>query len=238
MQDSLAVDRPVPSGPVSHRALIAGVFDRLLAAYGPQGWWPADSPFEMIVGAVLVQAVAWRNVEGTMAKLKEAGALSPAALRRIPEPELARLCYSCGYHNAKARKLKAFAQRLGEHGDDLEAWLAGPTEALREDLLSIHGVGPETADSILLYAAGKPAFVIDAMTRRIVDRLGVSLAARAYADYQRLFEANLPPDAAVYNEYHALLVALAKRHCVKREPRCGGCPVADLCATGRSRGDV
>ena len=222
----------------SHRALIAGVFDRLLAAYGPQGWWPADSPFEMIVGAILVQAVAWRNVEGTMAKLKEAGALSPAALRRIPEPELAHLCYSCGYHNAKARKLKAFAERLGEHGDDLGAWLAGPTEAVREDLLSIHGVGPETADSILLYAAGKPAFVIDAMTRRIVDRLGVSLAGRAYADYQRLFEANLPPDAAVYNEYHALLVALAKRHCVKREPRCGGCRVADLCATGRSRGDV
>ena len=238
MQDSLAVDRPVPSGPVSHRALVAGVFDRLLAVYGPQEWWPADSPFEMIVGAVLVQAVAWRNVEGTMAKLKEASALSPAALRRIPEPELARLCYSCGYHNAKARKLKAFAQRLGEHGDDLGAWLAGPTEAVRKELLSIHGVGPETADSILLYAAGKPAFVIDAMTRRIVDRLGVSLAARAYADYQRLFEANLPPDAAVYNEYHALLVALAKRHCVKREPRCGGCPVADLCATGRSRGDV
>ena len=140
---------------------------------GRRSGGPADSPFEMIVGAVLVQAVAWRNVEGTMAKLKEAGALSPAALRCISEPDLARLCYSCGYHNAKARKLKAFAERLGEHGDDLEAWLAGPTEALREDLLSIHGVGPETADSILLYAAGKPAFVIDAMTRRIVDRLGV-----------------------------------------------------------------
>ena len=229
---------PVKPADSSHRAVIAGVYDRLMAAYGPQGWWPADSPFEMIVGAILVQAVAWRNVEGTMAKLKEAGALSPSELRRIPEPELARLCYSCGYHNAKAHKLKAFAERLGERGDDLEAWLAGPTEAVREELLSIHGVGPETADSILLYAAGKPAFVIDAMTRRIVDRLGVPPAGRAYADYQRLFEANLPQDAAVYNEYHALLVALAKRHCVKREPRCGGCPVADLCATGRGRGDV
>ena len=229
---------PVKPADSSHHAVIAGVYDRLLAAYGPQGWWPADSPFEMIVGAILVQAVAWRNVEGTMAKLKEAGALSPSALRRLPEPELARLCYSCGYHNAKARKLKAFAERLGERGDDLEAWLAGPTEALREELLSIHGVGPETADSILLYAAGKPAFVIDAMTRRIVDRLGVPPAGRAYADYQRLFEANLPQDSAVYNEYHALLVALAKRHCVKREPRCGGCPVADLCATGRGGADV
>lgn len=218
--------------------MVAGVYERLMAAYGPQGWWPADSPFEMIVGAILVQAVAWRNVEGTMAKLKEAGALSPAALRRISEPELARLCYSCGYHNAKARKLKAFADRLGEHGDDLVAWLSGPVEAVREELLLIHGVGPETADSILLYAAGWPVFVIDAMTRRIVDRLGVPPPVRNYAGYQLLFEENLPADTALYNEYHALLVALAKRHCVKREPRCGGCPVADLCATGRGRTDV
>ncbi len=221
-----------------HRAVVAGVYERLMGAYGPQGWWPAESAFEMIVGAILVQAVAWRNVEGTMAKLKGAGVLSPAALRRIPEAELAHLCYSCGYHNAKARKLKAFAQRLGERGDDLEAWLAGPVEEVREDLLSIHGVGPETADSILLYAAGRPVFVIDAMTRRIVDRLGVAPGERTYSGYQRLFETNLPKDVALYNEYHALLVALAKRHCVKREPRCGGCPVADLCATGRVRADV
>lgn len=218
--------------------MIAGVYERLMAAYGPQGWWPAESPFEMIVGAILVQAVAWRNVEGTMAKLREAGALSPSALRRIPEAELARLCYSCGYHNAKARKLKAFAERLGEHDDDLEAWLAGSLEEVRENLLSIHGVGPETADSILLYAAGRPVFVIDAMTRRIVDRLGIAPTQCRYEGYQRLFEANLPPDVALYNEYHALLVALAKCHCVKREPRCGGCPVAELCATGRARADV
>ena len=229
---------PVKPADSSDGALIAEVYDRLMAAYGPQGWWPADSAFEMIVGAILVQAVAWRNVEGTMAKLKASGALSPAALRGIPEPELARLCYSCGYHNAKARKLKAFVERLAEHGDDLQAWLAGPVKAVREDLLSIHGVGPETADSILLYAAGRPAFVIDAMTRRIVDRLGVPPVERTYAGYQRLFEGNLAPDRMVYNEYHALLVALAKRHCVKREPRCGGCPVADLCVTGRGRADV
>ena len=238
MTSILAVDHSAPTEPVPARAMVAGVYERLMAAYGPQGWWPADSPFEMIVGAILVQAVAWRNVEGTMAKLKEAGALSPAALRCIPEPDLARLCYSCGYHNAKARKLKAFAERLGEHGDDLEAWLAGPVETVREELLSIHGVGPETADSILLYAAKRPVFVIDAMTRRIVDRLGVPPPVRNYAGYQLLFEENLPADTALYNEYHALLVALAKRHCVKREPRCGGCPVADLCATGRGRTDV
>ena len=230
--------RSSPPADPSARAVVAEVYERLMSAYGPQGWWPAGSPFEMIVGAILVQAVAWRNVEGTMAKLKEAGALSPAALRRISEPDLARLCYSCGYHNAKARKLKAFAERLGEHDDDLEAWLAGPLEVVREELLSIHGVGLETADSILLYAAKRPVFVIDAMTRRIVDRLGVPPPVRNYAGYQRLFEANLPPDEVVYNEYHALLVALAKRHCVKREPRCGGCPVADLCATGRGRADV
>ena len=230
--------QPRASAEPHRRAVVIGVYERLMAAYGPQGWWPAESPFEMIVGAILVQAVAWRNVEGTMAKLREAGALSPSALRRIPEAELARLCYSCGYHNAKARKLKAFAQRLGEHGDDLGTWLAGPLEAVREELLSIHGVGQETADSILLYAAGQPAFVIDAMTRRIVDRLGIAPGEQTYSGYQRLFEENLPPDVAVFNEYHALLVALAKRHCVKREPRCGGCPVADLCATGRGRADV
>jgi len=230
--------QPRASAEPHRRAVVIGVYERLMVAYGPQGWWPADSPFEMIVGAILVQAVAWRNVEGTMAKLREAGALSPSALRRIPEAELARLCYSCGYHNAKARKLKAFAQRLGEHGDDLGTWLAGPVEAVREELLSIHGVGQETADSILLYAAGQPAFVIDAMTRRIVDRLGIAPGEQTYSGYQRLFKENLPPDVAVFNEYHALLVALAKRHCVKREPRCGGCPVADLCATGRGRADV
>ena len=220
------------------RDVITEVYGRLLAAYGPQGWWPADTPFEMIVGAVLVQAVAWRNVEGTIVKLKEAGVLSPEALRRIPEADLARLCYSCGYHNAKARKLKAFAERLGEHGDDLAGWLAGPLGVVREDLLSIYGVGPETADAVLLYAAGRPAFVIDAMTRRIVDRLGLSPASRTYVGYQRLFEADLPRDAALYNEYHALLVALAKRHCVKREPRCVGCPVAGQCATARERAVV
>ena len=238
MAGILAVDHSAPTEAAPKGAVIAGVYERLMAAYGPQGWWPADSPFEMIVGAILVQAVAWRNVEGTMGKLKEAGALSPAALRRIPETELAQLCYSCGYHNAKARKLKAFAQRLGEHGDELEAWLAGPVEEVREDLLSTHGVGPETADSILLYAAGRPVFVIDAMTRRIVDRLGIAPTQRTYGGYQRLFAANLPQETAVFNEYHALLVALAKRHCVKRKPRCGGCPVAELCATGRARADV
>ena len=148
--------RPLTPTEPHQRAVVSGVYERLMAAYGPQGWWPADSAFEMIVGAILVQAVAWRNVEGTMAKLKEAGALSPSALRRIPEAELAELCYSCGYHNAKARKLKAFAERLGEHGDDLEAWLAGPVrKQCARSCSRFTGVGPETADSILLYAAGR-----------------------------------------------------------------------------------
>ena len=220
---------------VNVKNTLADVYDRLMKTYGPQQWWPAESSFEMIVGAILVQSVAWRNVEPTIAKLKSEGLLSPEALRRIPAADLARLCFSCGYYNAKARKLKAFAERLGEHGDDLEAWFAGPTEVLRPELLSIHGVGPETADSILLYAGRKHAFVIDAITQRIVDRIGISPTPRTYDAYQRLFETNLPQDVVMYQEYHALLVAVAKRHCVKLEPRCGGCPLSPICATGRER---
>ena len=156
--------------------LLLEVYRRLLRRYGPQDWWPGDGAFEVCVGAILTQNTAWGNVEKAMARLREAGVLSVEGLDRLPEAELAQLIRSSGYFNTKARKLKAFVGHLDQrYNGDLAALLAKrPTEALREELLSIYGIGEETADDILLYAAGRPSFVVDAYTRRIVDRLGIS----------------------------------------------------------------
>ena len=169
------------------------IYNRLLARYGQQRWWPAESPFEMMAGAILTQSAAWGNVEKAVAGLKAAGALSPPALRKIKHTELAGLIYPSGYYNAKAKKLKALADWIGKYcGDDISRLTRGSTQNLRRQLLGVHGIGPETADSILLYAAGRPVFVIDAYTRRIVDRLGLSPDGRgSYDDYQRLFTASI-----------------------------------------------
>ncbi len=209
---------------------IPAIHDRLYAAYGPQHWWPAGSPWEVIVGAILTQSAAWTNVEKAIANLKQADILSPAGILGTSQDELARLVHPSGYYNAKARKLKAFAQRLHDryHGR-LEDLLALDLALLRAELLSIHGVGPETADSIILYAAGKPSFVIDAYTRRIACRLGLAEPSVTYGELQALFVANLPSNAPLFNEFHALFVRLAKDACRKR-PLCQQCPLApDLC---------
>jgi len=183
----------------------------------------------MMVGAILTQSAAWTNVEKAIASLKAAGALSPRALRELPPSELSALIRPSGYYNAKARKLKALADWLGDSfGDELSVLFAAASAALRERLLSVHGIGEETADSIILYAAGKPVFVIDAYTRRIVDRLGLKPAGKSYAAYQALFTDNLPCDRALFGEYHALLVRLAKEVC-RRRPRCSGCCLGDIC---------
>ena len=151
------------------------IYRRLMDCYGPQHWWPAEGPFEMIVGAILTQSAAWINVEKAIANLKVAKALSPEALRRLPLPEVAALIRPCGYYNAKAKKLKSFAHWLGDHCDDnLDKLWADDIAHLRQQLLSIHGIGEETADSIILYAANKPIFVIDAYTLRIIDRIGLA----------------------------------------------------------------
>ncbi len=210
------------------------VYQRLYTAYGPQHWWPGESPFEVIVGAILTQSAAWTNVEKAISNLKKAGALSPEGLHRLSEGELARLIRPSGYFNAKARKLKAFVDRLhDEFGGDLLRLLAMPATDLRALLLGTHGIGPETADSILLYAASQPAFVIDAYTRRVFSRLGFRPVADTYDGWQQSFTENLSPDVCLFNEYHALIVRLGKDVCRKR-PLCGECPLLTVCPTGQA----
>ncbi|MCY4581826.1 MAG: endonuclease [Chloroflexi bacterium] len=213
--------------------LLATMYERLLKHHGPQGWWPGEGPFETIVGAILTQNTAWTNAARAIANLRAADAMSPSALRAMPEADLAEVVRPSGYFNAKARKLKAIADFLGEYGDSVEAWRRMEPKALRAELLRVHGVGPETADDIVLYAAGLPSFVMDVYTQRIVDRMLPRHGLRGYDAYQALFERHLPHEAALFNEYHALLDAHAKDVCTKREPRCASCVLSDLCATGR-----
>jgi len=205
------------------------IYHRLIETYGPQHWWPAEEPFEVMVGAILTQSAAWVNVEKAIVNLKAAGALSPRELRRLSLLELATLIHPCGYYNAKARKLQALASWLEAYaGDNLSKLSATSPDQLRQQLLSVYGVGPETADSIILYAANKPIFVIDAYTRRIIDRLGMAPQPKSYTAYQSLFMDNLPADAGLFNEYHALLVRLGKNAC-RRRPLCRQCCLGSLC---------
>ncbi len=205
------------------------VYHRLLSRYGPQHWWPAEDPFEVIVGAILTQATAWTNVEQALSNLKQETALTPVALRHLPPHRLATLIRPCGYYNAKASKLKAFVERLGEcYSDDLGLLFALEIDHLRQELLSIHGVGEETADSIILYAAKKPVFVIDAYTRRIIHRLGLAPQSDSYGAFQARFTKNLPLEESLYNEYHALLVRHGQEVC-RKSPRCQNCCLRSLC---------
>ena len=223
-------------GPVtSLSVLLREVYTRLYHRYGPRGWWPGESPFEVIVGAILTQSTAWVNVEKALASMREADCWSFVSIAAAPEVDLAAIIRSSGYYNAKARKLQAFANHLlRHHAGDLGSLFAQETNSLRAELLSIHGIGEETADDIIVYAAGKPSFVMDTYTRRIVDRMELTPQDRkpTYAAYQSLFQDNLPADAALFNEYHALLDHHAKLTCTKRDPKCNGCCLVDLCSTG------
>ena len=214
--------------------LLKEIYSRLYRHYGPQGWWPGEGPLDVVIGAILTQAAAWTNVETAMRSLKEAGCWSLEAIHGLPVDDLAMIIRSSGYFNAKARKLKAFAGHVvNRYGGNLSALLDQELDSLRLELLSIYGIGPETADDILLYGAGKPSFVIDSYTRRIVQRLGVIVQEKGdgYGAFQGLFHDNLPHDALLFNEYHALLDRHAKEACTKT-PRCEGCCLRDICATG------
>ncbi|MFC1860466.1 endonuclease III domain-containing protein [Chloroflexota bacterium] len=213
--------------PISQTLL--DIYRRLMARYGPQHWWPAEEPFEVMVGALLTQSAAWRNVEKAIDNLKAAEALSPQALRRLGLSEVAALIYPCGYYNAKALKLKSLASWLGNcYDDNLDKLFIGSTDHLRRQLLSVYGIGEETADSIILYAANQPVFVIDAYTRRTINRIGLAPDSNSYIAYQALFMDNLPADTGLFNKYHALLVCLAKDVCRKR-PLCPKCCLNSIC---------
>jgi endonuclease-3 related protein len=212
---------------LNHR--LTEIYRLLLVSYGPQHWWPADTPFEVIVGAILTQSAGWGNVEKAISNLKQARVMTPASLRKLPLDKLAKLIYPSGYYNAKALKLKAFVEHLKEaHQDSLEKLFSLDIIRLRSELLNIHGIGPETADSIILYAAHKPIFVIDAYTRRILSRLWLSPSRDDYPAFQALFMDNLPADEKLFNEYHALLVRHGKKVC-KKTPLCDNCCLRRIC---------
>lgn len=205
------------------------VYRRLRAAFGHAGWWPAESPFEVCVGAILVQNTAWANAERALDSLRRRGLLSFDALRRLPPSRLAPLLRSSGTFRVKARRLRAFLDFLGaEYGGEVEGMKAEEPGRLRRKLLAVPGIGPETADSIALYACAHPRFVVDAYTRRIASRLGWLRGDEPYDEVRRFFERRLPRDAGLFNDYHAQLVTLGKRLCRLR-PLCAQCPLADCC---------
>lgn len=201
-------------------------FDALFQAHGEQHWWPGRAPFEVIVGAIFVQNTTWLNVQRAISNLHQARLLTPFAIEKVPHPKLARLIRSSGYFRQKARKLKAFVSFLRkEHRGSLAAMFRTPTARLREQLLGIHGIGPETADSILLYAGNHPVFVVDAYTRRILQRHGLATGKESYEDLRGLFEKSLPTDSQLFNEFHALIVHTGKNYCHTRAPLCSQCPL-------------
>jgi len=201
------------------------LYRRLHRHYGDLSWWPGETPLEVSVGAILTQNTAWTNVEKAIKRLKEARSLSVAALGRMTHRRLALLIKSAGYFNVKARRLKNFISFLqGCHAGSLNKMFRQPTSRLRQELLSVNGVGPETADSILLYAGEKPSFVIDAYTKRILSRHGVLPYDKGYNEFQELFMKQLPRSAAFYNQYHAMFVNIGKDFCRKR-PLCDRCPL-------------
>ena len=213
------------------------VYRILFDAYGPRGWWPGEGPFDVIVGAILTQAASWKNVELALANLKAAGCWSFPAIAASTKEELAEIVRPSGYFNAKAAKLKAFADHvINQYDGNLDRMFGQELETLREELLSIHGIGNETADDILVYAAGKPSFVIDAYTVRILERLGIATESGSgrprYQDWQQLFHRQLPPDVGLFNEFHALLDHHAGRSC-RKTPVCEGCCLLEVCDSGR-----
>ncbi|WP_346310551.1 endonuclease III domain-containing protein [Pseudothermotoga sp.] len=207
--------------------LITEIYRRLYEAYGPQSWWPAETWFEVVVGAVLTQNTAWKNVERAIENLKRAGLLEPRKLYETNDEFVEMLIKPAGFWKLKARRLKNLLQKLAEHDFDFYRLRESLT---RDELLSVAGIGPETADSILLYAFEQPVFVVDNYTRRIFTRVGVLNGKENYSQIQSMFQRAVK-DIETMKEYHALLVEHAKKVCKKREPRCDSCALKDLCQT-------
>lgn len=217
----------------ANRKMLLGIYGDLLKRYGPQHWWPAETPFEVMVGAILTQATSWVGAAKAIARLKAADALSPTAIRGMDTDALAELIHTSVYHNSKARRLKELAAYLGSRfGDDIDGMARQEADTLREELLSVYGIGDETADTILLYAVGKPAFVIDAYTMRLFSRLGLIPERRSYSAHREMFTTALPADQPLFAEYHALIVRHAVEVC-RRRPECGRCCLLRMCPTGK-----
>lgn len=201
------------------------MFQNLLNHFGPQRWWPAETELEMMVGAVLTQNTNWKNVKKALNNLKEGNLLSLHKLSTLSTSEVAEVIRPAGYFNIKAKRLKNLIDFIVEHYQaELSMFLTEETQALREGLLSVKGIGPETADSILLYAVRRPVFVVDAYTHRIMKRHGMTDEQASYYELQALFMDHLPEDSALFNEFHALLVKTGKEYC-RRKPLCDICPL-------------
>lgn len=232
-----SVTLPLPAsnaGIVPEKPPLEEYYETLYSALGPQRWWPARTGFEVIVGAILTQNTAWMNVERAITNLKRAKMLTSKSLERIPAGRLAQLVRPSGTFRQKARKLKAFVRFLRRtYGGSLARMFSAPTAELRKKLLAVHGIGPETADSILLYAGGHAVFVVDAYTKRILQRHGWAGAKTEYEEMQTLFERHVPRDAQRFNEFHALLVQVGKKWCRPREARCNACPLGRFLEAGR-----
>jgi len=214
---------------MKNKRKLLGIYSKLYTRFGPRKWWPAETDFEVMVGAILTQNTAWANVEKAILNIKKEKALSPKRLRDISLGRLRRLIKSSGFYNEKAKKLKNLTDFLFAFCNGrIDRLKLKNTSLLRKRLLEINGIGPETADSMLLYALGKPVFVVDAYTKRIFLRHGMVKKYASYGEVQDFFMNNLPTKRALYNEYHALIVELGKRYCKKTKPLCNSCPLRKI----------
>lgn len=212
----------------NHKKVLTDIYNTLYKSFGPQNWWPGDTPFEIAVGAILTQNTNWGNVEKAISNIKRQKALNAKKLHDMPHEELALLIKPSGYFNVKAKRLKGFLSYLTSHyGGSMARMQKKGLPQLRQELLKVNGIGPETADSILLYALQKPTFVIDAYTKRVLQRHGVVGQDATYHEMQELFHENLSPDVSLYNEYHALFVMVGKEYC-RPKPKCKGCPLEKM----------
>jgi endonuclease-3 related protein len=211
---------------------IGMVYRSLLDQYGPQNWWPAETRFEIVVGAILAQGTAWSNVEKAINQIKSAGAMNPKAIREMDPKLLSELIYSSGYYRTKSVRLKAVTQYLNQRfGDDIDLMKEVDVIQLRQELLGINGIGEETADDILLYVVGLPVFVVDSYTKRIFSRLGIGPEKGSYSLYQTMFMSNLEHDVNLMKEYHALIVQHASKVC-RPIPLCTKCYIKNMCGFG------
>lgn len=214
---------PVPS------TIFKEMYRALYAHYGPQNWWPGETALEMVVGAVLTQNTNWKNVDKAIANLKRAGVLSFETLYGLSHEELAEHIRPAGYYNVKAKRLKNLLRMImAEYDGELQQLVDDGPDSARSNLLAVNGIGEETADSILLYGAGHAIFVVDAYTHRVFSRHNLVEEECGYGDIQERFMDNLAADAALFNEYHALIVRVGKEYCKKSTPLCEQCPLHDF----------